>query len=63
VLLVPRCGGTGLRNLPRHGFARSQLWCEIAALAGELTAWTQLLAPDGPARRSGRQPKIENGRG
>jgi hypothetical protein len=43
---------TGLRNLPLHGFAQNQLWCEIAALAGELTAWTQMLALHGtPARR------------
>jgi hypothetical protein len=43
---------TGLRNLPLHGFAQNQLWCEIAALAGELTAWTQMLAlHDTPARR------------
>ena len=43
---------TGLRNLPLHGFAQNQLWCELVALASELTAWTQMLAlPDQPARR------------
>ena len=42
---------TGLRNLPLHGFAQNQLWCEITALACELLAWTQLLALTGTARR------------
>ena len=47
-----RCAkDTGLRNLPLHGFAQNQLWCEITALAGELLAWTQLLALTGSARR------------
>ena len=47
-----RCAkDTGLRNLPLRGFAQNQLWCEIAALACELTAWTQLLALAGEARR------------
>jgi hypothetical protein len=41
---------TGLRNLPLHGFAQNQLWCELVAMASELLAWTQLLALDGPAR-------------
>jgi hypothetical protein len=42
---------TGLRNLPLHGFAQNQIWCQIVALACELLAWTQMLAFDGPARR------------
>jgi hypothetical protein len=42
---------TGLRNLPLHGYAQNQIWCEIVALACELLAWTQMLALDGPARR------------
>jgi Transposase DDE domain group 1 len=47
-----RCAkDTGLRNLPLRGFDQNQLWCELAALAGELLAWTQMLALDGPARR------------
>jgi len=47
-----RCAkDTGLRNLPLHGFAQNQLWCEIVALACELIAWTQLLALAGDARR------------
>jgi hypothetical protein len=41
---------TGLRNLPLHGFAQNQLWCELVAMASELLAWIQLLALDGPAR-------------
>jgi hypothetical protein len=41
---------TGLRNLPLHSFAANQLWCELIALAMELTAWAQMLALEGPAR-------------
>jgi Transposase DDE domain group 1 len=47
-----RCAkDTGLRNLPLHGFAQNQIWCEIVALACELLAWMQMLALDGAARR------------
>ena len=42
---------TGLRNLPLHGYAQNQIWCEIVALACELLAWTAMLALAGPARR------------
>ena len=42
---------TGLRNLPLHGFTQNQIWCELVAMAGELTAWMQMLALDGPAQR------------
>jgi hypothetical protein len=42
---------TGLRNLPLHGYDQNQIWCEIAALACELLAWTQMLALTGHARR------------
>jgi hypothetical protein len=42
---------TGLRNLPLKGFAQNQIWCQIVALACELTAWTQMLALTGTARR------------
>jgi Transposase DDE domain group 1 len=46
-----RCAkDTGLRNLPLHGFAQNQIWCEIVALACELLAWLQMLAFTGPAR-------------
>jgi hypothetical protein len=38
-------------NLPLHGFAQNQIWCEIVALACELLAWMQMLALPGPARR------------
>jgi hypothetical protein len=35
-----RCAkDTGLRNLPLHGFAQNQIWCELVAMACELTAW------------------------
>ena len=42
---------TGLRNLPVHGYAQNQIWCEIGAMACEVLAWTQMLALTGPARR------------
>jgi hypothetical protein len=46
-----RCAkDTGLRNLPLHGFDQNQVWCELVAMACELTAWMQMLALDGPAR-------------
>jgi hypothetical protein len=46
-----RCAkDTGLRNLPLHGFNQNQIWCELVAVASELTAWMQMLALDGPAR-------------
>jgi hypothetical protein len=46
-----RCAkDTGLRNLPLHGYAQNQIWCQITALACELLAWTQMLALTGPAR-------------
>jgi hypothetical protein len=41
---------TGLRNLPLHGFAHNQVWCELVAMASELLAWTAMLALPGPAR-------------
>jgi Transposase DDE domain group 1 len=41
---------TGLRNLPLHGFAQNQIWCELVAMASELLAWIQMLTLDGPAR-------------
>ena len=47
-----RCAkDTGLRNLPLHGFAQNQIWCELVTLASELLAWTAMLALPGPARR------------
>jgi hypothetical protein len=47
-----RCAkDTGLRSLPLRGFAQNQVWCEIAALACELLAWTQMIALAGQARR------------
>jgi len=41
----------GLRNLPLHGYAQNQIWCEITAMACELLAWMQMLAFTGPARQ------------
>ena len=47
-----RCAkDTGLRNLPLQGFDQNQIWCEIVAMACELTAWMQMLTLQGPARR------------
>jgi hypothetical protein len=47
-----RCAkDTGLNNLPLHGYAQNQIWCEIVALACELLAWMQMLALTGKARR------------
>ena len=43
---------TGLTNLPLHDFNQNRIWCALVTLAGELTAWTQLLALGGhDARR------------
>ena len=35
---------TGLANLPLHDLDQNRIWCALVALAGDLTAWTQLLA-------------------
>lgn len=43
---------TGLENLPLRTFAQNRIWCQIVALASEITAWMGLLGhPDQPARR------------
>ena len=52
---IRKAKDTGLRNLPLHGFAQNQVWCELVAMASELLTWTQMLALDGPART--REPK------
>jgi len=42
---------TGATNLPLQAFDKNQIWLELAQLAAELLAWTQLLAwGDQPAR-------------
>lgn len=42
----------GLRNLPLTSFAQNRIWCQIVALASEITAWMGLLGyADQPARR------------
>lgn len=44
--------GMGLQNLPLASFAQSRIWCQVIALASEITAWMGLLAhPEAPARR------------
>jgi hypothetical protein len=48
---IRQARATGLRNLPPRGFAQNRIWCELVALACELVAWTQMLAPVGNARR------------
>jgi hypothetical protein len=40
---------TGIRNLPYHDTAQNKIWLAIAALAGDLLAWTARLALTGPA--------------
>jgi len=35
---------TGLANLPLHSLAQNRIWLAVVALAGDLIAWTQLLA-------------------
>ncbi|MEJ7650232.1 MAG: transposase, partial [Nakamurella sp.] len=35
---------TGLRNFPLHDFTQNRIWLAIVLLAGQLTAWLQLLA-------------------
>jgi hypothetical protein len=54
---IRRAKDTGLRNLPLKGLAQNQPRCEIeiAALACELPAWTQMTALAGEARR--REPR------
>ena len=43
---------TGLSNLPLHSMAQNKIWCALDSLAGDLLAWTQLLAfPISQARR------------
>ena len=45
-----RCAkDTGLRGLPLHGFDQNQVWCELVAMACELTAWMAMLALEPPA--------------
>jgi len=41
----PRRQDTGMSNLPLHGFTQNQIWLAIVALAMELTARLQMLAP------------------
>jgi len=35
---------TGLNAFPLQGFGPNRIWCLIVQLAGELFAWTQMLA-------------------
>ena len=48
---------TGLTNLPLHGFTANQIWCEIVALAADLTAWLQLLGCTDPADQTAHQAR------
>lgn len=43
---------TGLRNFPLHYFDQNKIWLAIVLLAGQLTAWLQLLALHGTAART-----------
>ena len=55
---------TGLRNLPLHGFDQNQIWCELVAMACELTAWEpkrlrlRLFSAAGRITRSSRRLKL-----
>ena len=43
---------SGLRNFPLKSFGQNRIWCQIVALASEITAWMGMLAlPGSPARR------------
>jgi len=42
---------TGLTNMPLHTLTQNAIWCAIVALACELTAWLQMTALTGEARR------------
>lgn len=48
---------TGLTNLPLHGFDANQIWCEIVALAADLTAWLQLLGCTDPSDSAAHQAR------
>ncbi|MGW5673328.1 IS1380 family transposase [Micromonospora sp. NPDC003776] len=51
-----RCAkDTGLRRLPSREFAINAAWCQIAAMAGDLIAWLQLLTLDGDLAKA--EPK------
>ena len=47
-----RCAkDTGLGSFPLQGLAANRIWCQIAALAHDLLAWTQMLALTGHRAR------------
>ena len=47
-----RCAkDTGLDRLPLQGLAANRIWCQIAALAHDILAWSQMLAPTGHRAR------------
>jgi len=43
---------TGLTNLPLHDFDQNRIWLAIVMLAGQLTAWLQILALTGTEART-----------
>lgn len=47
---------SGMTNLPLHDFDQNRVWMALVALAGDLVAWTQMLALAGHAAR-GWEPK------
>ena len=47
-----RCAkDTGLGSFPLQGLAANRIWCQIAALAHDILAWTQILALTGHRAR------------
>jgi hypothetical protein len=47
-----RCAeDTGPANPPLHDFDQNRIWCAIVALACDITAWMQTLAPSGHTAR------------
>ncbi len=47
-----RCAkDTGLDRLPLQGFAPNRIWCQVAALAHDILAWSQMLALTGHRAR------------
>lgn len=57
--LVRAARATGLRNLPLHDTAQSQIWPEIVQIALELPAWMPKLALTGKAHPwEPRRPRL-----
>src|SRR5699024_11126753 len=51
---------SGLRNLPLASFAQNRIWCQIVALASELTAWMGLLGYPGQTARTWEPKRLRH---